>query len=102
MVCGGFPIGVEWTCVVSPQEESVIQYNWHTNKYSTEPKLGRNECLVLAERIFHSKGIFVIRSQGKPQSHSTQQTSHKRFIGEKHRMTEGAGFYKVLGAYSVS
>ena len=34
---------------------------------------------------FVPRGILAVRSQGIPQSHTTQQTSHKRFIGKATR-----------------
>jgi hypothetical protein len=36
-------------------------------------------------RISDGKGLLTVRSQGIPQSHTTQQTSHKRFIGKATR-----------------
>lgn len=38
------------------------------------------------KRFFQYKGILTVRSQGIPQTHSMQQTSHKIFMGEKNRM----------------
>ena len=48
------------------------------------------------------KGMLTVGSQGIQQSHTTQQTSHKRCIGRENRESLGAGpgLWSSLGAGS--
>lgn len=48
----------------------------HRHQESLEPMKG----------FLHHKGILAIRSQKIPQSHTMQQTSHKRLVEEKDKM----------------
>lgn len=50
-----------------------------------EKKMRSRDRQVPPQRVFWHKEMLAIRSQGISQSPTMQQTSHKRFIGEKRR-----------------
>lgn len=61
--------------------------------------------------VFWHRESLATESQAIPHRHTRQQTSHKRFIGEKKRMAaaltrkrddRGLSFYRVFGACPVS
>lgn len=55
-------------------------------------------CREMCKGFFQHKGIMKVRSQGIPQKHTMQQTSHKRFIGEKPRMGAASEWKETSGS----